>query len=164
VLPYFDVLESFHTAAGINLPGAWTSGWDTEFLKQNLGLPRQNVMKALSKSLVWARDAHYADEPLLQKGALNEVLFGHTDIATKAMWDDIGLRLGRCKVIMTETGKLGVVPACLMEQRDEVWIALGCGTPIVLRPQPTGAYWHVCGADIPHFQQHELLQSLSSDI
>jgi hypothetical protein len=115
-------------------------------------------------SLVWSRDARYTDERLFSYNGLNENLLKLTDVARNLAWGRIVSRIRPLTIIMTRTQKLGLVPQCRIEGRGEIWTALGCGIPLLLRPQPNGAYWHVCAADIPKFQKDELLQGLSTDI
>jgi hypothetical protein len=67
--------------------------------------------------------------------------------------------------ILTDADYFGTAPACAMEVGDEVWMILGCAIPVIVRPQPNGAYWHICTAYIPGIMEHkDIVQYLTSDV
>jgi hypothetical protein len=81
--------------------------------------------------------------------------------ALKATLDGVRKSL----TILTDADYFGTAPVCALEVGDEVWMILGCATPIIVRPQSNGAYWHICTAYIPIIVEHEdIVQYLTSDV
>ncbi|KAH7084175.1 heterokaryon incompatibility protein-domain-containing protein [Paraphoma chrysanthemicola] len=73
--------------------------------------------------------------------------------------------LRRNVAFLTREGYFGSAPLCGLKQGDEIWMILGCNTPIIVRPQPNGAYWHICTTYIPKIIEHEdIVQHLTSDV
>jgi hypothetical protein len=116
------------------------------------------------RALLKFSQGEFADQPLTFTGYLPTALTEDMDTATKVVTHEILDRLEGHMVIMTESKKLGRVPACAIKDGDEVWVALGCNVPIVVRPQPNGHYWFVCPAEIPRIQEHADLRDLTSDV
>ncbi|KAH7071890.1 heterokaryon incompatibility protein-domain-containing protein [Paraphoma chrysanthemicola] len=65
----------------------------------------------------------------------------------------------------TRVGYFGSAPVCGLKEGDEIWMILGCNTPIIVRPQPNGAYWHISTTYIPKIIEHEdIVQHLTSEV
>jgi hypothetical protein len=116
------------------------------------------------RALLNFSQGEFADQPLTFAGYLPTALTKDMDIATKVVTHKILDRLEAHTMIITESKKFGRVPQCAIKDGDEVWVALGCNVPIVVRPQPNGHYWFVCPAEIPRIQEHADLRDLTSDV
>lgn len=122
------------------------------------------TISALKKMLDLAESPHHRHEKLYDDDKPNPHLLKNIDSFTMLAFQHIFHALNSSLVIMTGGQRLALVPECDFEKGDEVWVVMGCEVPVVLRPLPNGRYWHVCAANIPAIQEHELLQNLSSFI
>jgi hypothetical protein len=140
------------------------SEWDENDKDQNLTIVRKASSSALSVLLQLAQDPLRADQYIFQDCALNTELLETVDPVTMAMLHELLFSLYDSLIIKTQTEGLGRVVNSAIDDADEIWIALGCDQPIVLRPQPSGRYWFVCAAAIPDIQKDEILKQFTSDV
>lgn len=87
---------------------------------------------------------------------------GGLDDATKGAIRRMLWSLDERMVILTETQEVGLVPACIVSEGDEIWITLGCPVPVILRPH-LGGYRHICTAYIPGLMRSPTIHELKSD-
>ncbi|KAF2821084.1 hypothetical protein CC86DRAFT_386630 [Ophiobolus disseminans] len=131
--------------------------------KKMMLLMQPHVAKMLKVFLRLAQNNAYADQQINIDGNVNEALLSDVDIATKVVLHWVFDRFVGRLIIMTESMKLGLIHPCAFKEGDEVWVVMGSRIPILVRPQPSGNYWHVCTADIPSIQELPELQDFSSD-
>lgn len=113
------------------------------YLEQIERILYDTTISALTEIFKVSQDKQSRHENLHDASAPNMDLFQDVDALTKVALGITCWQLGRTSVIKTESGRLGYVPECDIQKGDQVWMVLGCETPIVLRPRPNGRYWHV---------------------
>lgn len=66
-------------------------------------------------------------------------------------------------IILTRSHKVGRCPRHASQVGDEVWIALGCPLPLILRPQANGTYRHLSHARLSSRQTDEQLRYFTEE-
>jgi hypothetical protein len=122
------------------------------------------VKSGLANLFRLANDGQYTDKLLNRYTLLDRTQFGELDHTDRAALSTITGKLTSRFIIVTETRQLGAIPRCMVQDGDEIWIALGCPLPIIIKPQSNGAYRYVCAADTPGLQEHADLRNLRSDL
>jgi hypothetical protein len=134
---------------------------DKDHLYSNL---RKAGLSAILLLQQLIQDPRYAEQYLTRETVLNTDLLEGIDPATMAALQCLLRRFYRVLFIKTEMNRISQVVDCAIADGDEIWIALGCDVPIVLRPQSNGRYWFVCAADLPDMRVEENLQQFTSDV
>jgi hypothetical protein len=170
--PETTIGQFWSSSLGVYLASQVDSGWEqfprdiTKVLatSSNLDLEHRDVVSGLEHLFSRSQDAMYADFGIGRYSKIiDDLPISDTDgvQALKKLLDDLQSTLA----ILTDAAYFGTAPRCAMEVGDEVWMVLGCATPVIVRPQPNGAYWHICTAYIPGIVEHEaIIQYLTSDV
>ncbi|KAF1850710.1 uncharacterized protein K460DRAFT_271573 [Cucurbitaria berberidis CBS 394.84] len=122
-----------------------------------------DMVLSLSTFLRLAQDPQLARREVGIDGSLLVDLVKALDGASIIVLGGILELLQDRMLILNETGNLGLISKCdLDEKTDEIWVALGCSYPIILRPTDNGRYQFVCAAYIPKLEEFQVLKDLSS--
>lgn len=170
--PGTTIAQFWSSSLGVYLASQVDSGWEqfprdiTKVLaaSSNFDLEHRDVVSGLEHLFLVNQDPMYAD-CVLGNDSKNIDDLHISDVggvrALKVTIDDLRSTLA----ILTDADYFGMAPECAVEVGDEVWMILGCATPVIIRPQPNGAYWHICTAYIPGIMEHEdIVQHLTSNI
>lgn len=122
------------------------------------------AVSALEVLLRLSGDPQRKHEELYKPDNHNLELFKDVDQVTMLVLQHMFRYLNRSMVIKTESNDLGRTTRCDLKMGDEVWVVLGCDYPLILRRLPNGRYWHVCSAEVPAIQGHQLFRTLSNHI
>jgi hypothetical protein len=161
---YIKLVEVYSKARGDRTFQSLLLDWHEDDKDRIFATLREASSSALSVLLQLSQDPLRGNQDIFQDCVVETELLEGIDPVTMATIHQLLWRLYCALFIDTRTKGLGRVANCAIDDGDEIWIALGCDMPIVLRPQSNGRYWFVCAADIPEIRDDENLKQFTSDV
>jgi hypothetical protein len=137
--------------------------WSLLLLQNDLDAAPDRILAAFKDLKLFAEHPDYADLTVENKGAGIADVLGQLSEESRNIVHGFLSALDYEMLVETDQGRLGRMDICDAHDGDEVWVALGCGVPILLRPHGDD-YKYVGAMLLPEFETDACIEQLREEM